>query len=96
MEISNIPEAFSLSIRLKLISSLLNGEKTFTDLKKITKATDGNISVQLTKLEEWGYIESTKAICRKRPKTSYKITDFGIQQFEAYVNLLETLLNGHS
>lgn len=70
MEISNIPEAFSLSIRLKLISSLLNGEKTFTDLKKITKATDGNISVQLTKLEEWGYIESTKAICGKRPKAS--------------------------
>ena len=52
--------------------------------------------MQLTKLEEWGYIESTKAICGKRPKTSYKITDFGIQQFEAYVNLLETLLNGHS
>lgn len=96
MEIANIPEAFSLSIRLKLISCLLNGEKTFSDLKKITEATDGNISVQLSKLEEWGYIKSTKSICGKRPKTSYKITDYGIQQFEAYVNLLETILNGHS
>ena len=57
MQISNIPEAFSLSIRLKLISCLLNGEKTFKELKQITKATDGNISVQLSKLEEWGYIE---------------------------------------
>lgn len=43
MQISNIPEAFSLSIRLKLISCLLNGEKTFKELKQITKATDGNI-----------------------------------------------------
>ena len=39
MQISNIPEAFSLSIRLKLISCLLNGEKTFKELKQITKAT---------------------------------------------------------
>ena len=38
MQISNIPEAFSLSIRLKLISCLLNGEKTFKELKQITKA----------------------------------------------------------
>jgi len=96
VEISNIPEAFSLSIRLKLISCLLDGEKTFKDIKQITKATDGNISVQLSKLEEWGYIESTKAICGKRPKTSYRITDFGIQQFEAYVNLLESILKGNS
>ncbi len=94
MEIANIPEAFSLSIRLKLISCLLSGEKSFSDLKKITKATDGNISVQLSKLEEWGYIKSTKLICGKRSKTSYRITDFGIRQFDAYVNLLETILNG--
>ena len=45
-------------------------------------------------VEEWGYIESKKTICGKRPKTSYKITEFGIEQFEAYVNLLEKILNG--
>lgn len=92
MEISNIPEAFCLAIRLKLISCLIDGEKSFKDIKQITKATDGNISVQLSKLEEWGYIESKKTICGKRPKTSYRITNFGIQQFEAYVNLLESIL----
>ncbi len=95
MEISNIPEAFTLSIRLKLISCLLSGEKTFTDIKQITKATDGNISVQLSKLEEWGYIVSDKSICGKRPKTSYRITEFGIQQFEEYVSLLEQILKGN-
>ncbi len=93
MQIYDIPEAFSLSIRLKLISGLTGGEKTFTELKNITKATDGNISVQLSKLEEWGYIKSDKRICGKRPKTSYKITDFGIQQLKEYVDLLESILN---
>ncbi|EET59522.1 transcriptional regulator, ArsR family [Marvinbryantia formatexigens DSM 14469] len=92
MQISNIPEAFSLSIRIKLISCLLDGEKSFKDIKQITKATDGNISVQLSKLEEWGYVRSEKTICGKRPKTSYKITDFGIRQFEEYVSLLESML----
>ncbi len=95
MEIFNMPEAFTSSIRLKLISCLLNGEKTFTDIKQITKATDGNISVQLSKLEEWGYIESEKTICGKRPKTSYKITKFGIRQFQDYVDLLESMLKGN-
>ena len=95
MEIFNIPEAFTSSIILKLISCLLNGEKTFTDIKQITKATDGNISVQLSKLEEWGYIESEKTICGKRPKTSYKITKFGIRQFQDYVDLLESMLKGN-
>lgn len=95
MQISDIPEAFSLSIRLKLISSLIDGEKTFTELKNITKATDGNISVQLSKLEDWGYIISDKRICGKRPKTSYKITGFGIQQLEEYVVLLESILNNY-
>lgn len=94
MEIANIPEAFSLSIRLKLISCLLDGEKTFSDIKKITKGTDGNISVQLSKLEDWGYVQSQKTICGKRPRTSYRITDFGIQQFEEYVDLLESVLKG--
>lgn len=65
MQISNIPEAFSLSIRLKLISCLLNGEKTFKELKQITKATDGNISVQLSKLEEWGILNRKKLYAEK-------------------------------
>ena len=65
MQISNIPEAFSLSIRLKLISCLLNGEKTFKELKQITKATDGNISVQLSKLEEWDILNRKKLYAEK-------------------------------
>lgn len=47
-----------------------------------------------SKLENGDIIESEKNYMRKRPKTSYKITEFGIEQFEAYVNLLEKILNG--
>lgn len=93
MEISNIPEAFSLSVRLKLLSCLICGGKSFAELKETTQATDGNISVQLSKLEEWGYVVSEKKILGKRTKSTYKITDYGVRQFEEYVKLLENLLN---
>ena len=92
MEISEIPEAFSLPLRLKLISSLVDGTKSFQELKELTLATDGNISVQLTKLENWDYVKSKKAIRNKKMHTSYQLTDFGRKQLEEYVELLNRFL----
>ena len=53
MELNNIPEAFQTKLRLMIISALVTGSKSFNELKSITGASDGNISVQLSKLEEW-------------------------------------------
>ena len=92
MEISEIPEAFSLPLRLKLISSLVDGTKSFQELKELTLATDGNISVQLTKLENWGYVKSNKAIRNKKMHSSYQLTYFGRKQLEEYVELLNRFL----
>ena len=52
------------------------------------------MSVQLTKLEEWGYLTSQKVIEQKKTKSTYTITPFGLQQFEAYVSLLQSVLRG--
>lgn len=92
MQINNIPEALTLPLRLALISSLINGEKSFNDIKEITSASDGNISVQLTKLENWGYIKSEKRLDRTKNKTFYIITQFGANQLEEYVSLLERII----
>ena len=92
MEISEMPEAFSLPLRLKLISSLVDGTKSFQELKELTLATDGNISVQLTKLENWGYVKSKKAIRNKKMHSSYQLTYFGRKQLEEYVELLNRFL----
>ena len=92
MNIDNIPEAFSVALRLKIITALVNSSRTFNELRDITQATQGNLSVQLTKLEAWEYITSEKVIEKKKTKSTYTITPFGLQQFEEYVDLLQSVL----
>lgn len=92
MDINNIPEALSLPLRLKLISCLVTEKKTFKELKELVEATDGNLSVQLSKLENWKFIQSEKMFEGRKPKTTYELTDYGIESFKAYVELLESII----
>ena len=92
MEINNIPEALTLPLRLSIISYLVDGQKTFNQIKSMTEASDGNISVQLSKLQKWGYVESEKRAVEKRFQTVYSLTQFGLKQLEEYVLLLEKIV----
>ncbi len=92
MELHDIPEAFQTKLRLAIISSLLAGKKTFKDIKQITKATDGNISGQITKLEELGYVITSKGFIGKKPCTTYQLSEAGRQSFLDYVAMLEKLV----
>jgi len=80
-------------LRLSIIS-LLIGVKTaeFTYLVEKTGATRGNISVQLKKLEEAGYIEITKSFRENYPLTTCRITRKGADAFEKYVDALKDYL----
>lgn len=80
-------------LRLTIISFLAsNGESDFNELKKITKATSGNISVQLKKLEEAKYITVTKGFLNNYQHTTIEITKVGIDAFEEYVNAIKQYL----
>lgn len=92
MDINNIPKAFGSPLRLSLVTGLVSGERNFKELKMITRASDGNISVQLTKLEKWGYITSKKEIVNRKMRTTYKISEIGFKQLEEYVELLDSIL----
>lgn len=92
MEINSIPEAFQTKLRISIISALLSGEQSFKELKDITDSTDGNLGAQLLKLEDMEYISSKKAFVGRKPKTTYKLTELGVNSFREYVNMLETLL----
>lgn len=81
-----------MTLRLKIITALVSSARSFKELREITQATQGNLSVQLTKLEEWGYLSSEKVIEKKKTRSTYTITDFGLRQFEAYVELLQSVL----
>ena len=55
-------------LRLAIISLLVSEEKAdFARIKEVTKATSGNISVQIQKLEAAGYISIKKNVQRKLP-----------------------------
>lgn len=82
-------------IRLAIISVLVSiGEAEFTYLREKVKATDGNLSVHLKKLETAGYIEVRKEFVNKKPVTTSKLTEKGARAFEIYVTRLEKLIKG--
>jgi len=80
-------------LRLAIMSLLISVNKAeFTYLKEQTESTAGNLSVQLTKLEEAGYIKVEKAFKGKMPQTTCTITKKGITAFEKYVDNLKGYL----
>jgi len=77
-------------LRLAVMSLLLSVESAeFTFIKEKTQATAGNLSVQLDKLSEAGYIRVKKAFRGKKPVTTCQITEQGVEAFERYVNALK-------
>lgn len=76
-------------LRLAIVSLLLSVEEAdFVFIREKTGATAGNVSVQIDKLNEAGYIEVNKFIDGKKPRTVCKITPKGIEAFDAYVKVL--------
>lgn len=81
-------------LRLSVISLLIGVKSaTFTFLLEKTGATRGNISIQLKKLEEAGYITIEKAFRDNYPQTTCQITPKGVEAFEKYVDALKDYLN---
>ena len=80
-------------LRLAIISLLMREESLeFTVLKERTRATAGNISVQINKLREAGYIDVIKDYKDNYPHTMCRITGSGSKAFELYVKSLQSYL----
>jgi DNA-binding transcriptional ArsR family regulator len=81
-------------LRLAVISLLIGTEVAeFTYLREQTGATAGNLSIQITKLKDAGYIEVEKKFRNNYPQTLCRITPFGQQKFTEYVKSLKDYLN---
>ena len=75
------------------MSILLSVESAdFVFLREQTKATAGNLSVQLDKLQKAGYITIEKGFKGKMPRTTCAITQQGIEAFEEYVTALRSYI----
>jgi DNA-binding MarR family transcriptional regulator len=80
-------------LRLAVISLLISvKEAEFTFLREKTNSTAGNLSVQIQKLKDAGYIEVVKQFKDNYPQTLCTITPAGITAFESYVKNLQSYL----
>jgi DNA-binding MarR family transcriptional regulator len=80
-------------VRLGILSALaVNDALSFTDLKRLTNTTDGNLSVHARKLEDAEYLTCTKSFDGRLPKTEYRITATGRRALERYLDHMEALI----
>lgn len=90
MALKELDPLLHSQLRLGVMSLLMSVESAeFTFLKEKTNSTAGNLSVQLDKLSEAGYISIEKTFRGKKPLTTCRITKQGLKAFEDYVNSLK-------
>ncbi len=81
-------------LRLAIVSLLMNSDDAeFTAIKERTNASAGNLSVQINKLREAGYIDVLKEFKDNYPHTLCKITPEGKKAFHSYVKSLQSYLS---
>jgi hypothetical protein len=81
-------------LRLAIVSLLMGVEEAeFSWLREETNSTAGNLSIQITRLKEAGYIDVTKKFRNNYPLTLCRITPLGKQKFAEYVKVLKDYLN---
>jgi len=92
-DITEIDDVIHGRLRLGIMAFLTgSGMADFNTLKARLAASDGNLSVQLRKLEEAGYVEIAKSFAGRKPLTQVSLTDKGRAAFVAYLDAIEKLL----
>ena len=80
-------------LRLGVMSILISVDSAdFTYIRKQTGATAGNLSVQLDKLSQAGYITIEKSFSGKMPRTTCRVTKEGLKAFQEYVEALQSYI----
>lgn len=93
MALKELDPLLHSQLRLAIVSLLAGArEAEFTFLKEETNASAGNLSVQLQKLKEAGYVEIEKKFKDNYPQTLCRLTGKGRQAFETYIDNLKAYL----
>ena len=79
--------------RLGILSALaVNESLTFTEIRNLLKATDGNLSVHARKLEEADYLACEKSFQGRVPQSTYRLTPKGRRALQRYLDHMEALI----
>ena len=91
---SDLDPVLHSQVRLAIVSILIAVEEAeFGHLKTKTNTTAGNLSFQIGKLEEAGYVKVKKTFRDNYPLTICKLTPKGKAAFEVYVGSIKKYLN---
>ncbi len=76
-------------IRFTIMTALaLYKTVDFSFLKANLEVTDGNLSINLSKLEAAGFLTSYKEFIRKKTHTSYTITTLGLERLSSHIDAI--------
>ena len=85
----NLDPLLHSQVRLAIMSILIGvSSAEFAFLLENIDTTKGNLSFQLTKLKEAGYIQIKKSFRNNYPLTTVKITESGINAYQEYVEAI--------
>jgi DNA-binding MarR family transcriptional regulator len=91
--IAQLNPVFENRVRLGIMAVLLIGDpKDFTTLRSQLGVTDGNLASHLKVLEERRYIKVKKEFVRRKPQTSYTVTEAGRKAFQNHLEGLEKVI----
>lgn len=80
-------------LRLGIVTALaVNDALTFVELKGLLRTTDGNLSVHARRLEEAGYVSTTKDFEGRPPRTEYRLTRAGRHALDHYLDQMDALI----
>jgi DNA-binding MarR family transcriptional regulator len=92
--ISDIDPLIHAPTRLKIMAYLSIVESAdFTFLMRQTGLTRGNLSVNLRKLEDAGYVSITKEFVDRIPRTLIRLTSNGREAIQTYRENMQNVLN---
>lgn len=81
-------------VRLGIVSALAVHESLgFSELRDLLETSDGNLSVHARRLEDAGYLVSTKSFRGRVPHTEYRLTDAGRKALKKYLDHMEALIS---
>lgn len=91
MEFKDLDPLLHNELRLKIMAALdALDDADFVYLKELTKATSGNLSVQLSNLEEAGYIKVSRSGEGRGSHTVCRITSKGSRALQDYQRALSS------
>lgn len=93
--INHINKCFENRTRLGIMAALMvNDSIDFKALRQLLGSTDGNLSSNISTLEQYGYVKVKKRFIEKTTNTSYSITKLGRKALQDHLAALEALIRG--